>query len=217
MRNNETGEVELVVGTRRLLSAFFILVVLGAVLFAMGYVLGQNSRQPGQVASGAPVTPIPADSRPQPASALAAPPAAATPVEPAQTTPAADTAAPPPAEAPPQPVTQPARETEPPPAPPVREPVREPARPAPQPAPLTVTGGEAAPGAYWQVIATASPQTAQSYLQTLKDKGLPVSLSPGPNNLTRVLVGPYSDAASMGRAKTELEGIGFTHLGTFRK
>jgi cell division septation protein DedD len=44
--------------------------------------------------------------------------------------------------------------------------------------------------------------------QSLLDKGLPASLSPGPNNLTRVLVGPYRDTSSMGRAKTELEAAG---------
>jgi cell division septation protein DedD len=46
-------------------------------------------------------------------------------------------------------------------------------------------------------------------VQTLKDKGFPAALSPGPNNLTRVLVGPYTDTAAMGRAKTALENAGF--------
>ena len=43
MRNNETGEFELVVGNRQLLSGFFIVVLLFAVAFAMGYIFGQNS------------------------------------------------------------------------------------------------------------------------------------------------------------------------------
>ena len=43
MRNNETGEFELVVGNRQLLSGFFIVVLLFAVAFAMGYIVGQNS------------------------------------------------------------------------------------------------------------------------------------------------------------------------------
>ena len=43
MRNNETGEFELIVGNRQLLSGFFIVVLLFAVAFAMGYVVGQNS------------------------------------------------------------------------------------------------------------------------------------------------------------------------------
>ena len=34
-------------------------------------------------------------------------------------------------------------------------------------------------------------------------------MSPGPNNLVRVLVGPYNDTQSMGKAKTDLENAGF--------
>ena len=40
MRNNETGEFELVVGNRQLLSGFFIVVMLFGVFFAMGYIVG---------------------------------------------------------------------------------------------------------------------------------------------------------------------------------
>src|SRR5436189_1143551 len=73
MRNNETGEFELVVGNRQLLSGFFIVVLLFAVSFAMGYVVGQNSPRGGksqpETASAAPVSLTPADSRPQQAAA----------------------------------------------------------------------------------------------------------------------------------------------------
>ena len=50
---------------------------------------------------------------------------------------------------------------------------------------------------------------AEAMRQTLKDKGFPAVLSPGPNNLIRVLVGPFSDTQSFGRAKTDLENAGF--------
>ena len=43
MRNNETGEFELLVGNRQLLSGFFIVVLLFAVAFSMGYIVGRNS------------------------------------------------------------------------------------------------------------------------------------------------------------------------------
>jgi cell division septation protein DedD len=33
-------------------------------------------------------------------------------------------------------------------------------------------------------------------------------VSPGPNGLTRVLVGPYRDTQALGKAKTELEAAG---------
>ena len=45
--------------------------------------------------------------------------------------------------------------------------------------------------------------------QTLKDKGFKSRSLPAPSNLTRVLVGPYSDTPSLGRAKTALETAGF--------
>ena len=48
MRNNETGEFELVVGNRQLLSGFFIVVLLFAVAFAMGYVVGRELAALGQ-------------------------------------------------------------------------------------------------------------------------------------------------------------------------
>ena len=72
MRNNETGEFELVVGNKQLLSGFFIVVLLFAVAFAMGYVVGQNTQRPARLASeGGPASSAAntaADSRPQPAS-----------------------------------------------------------------------------------------------------------------------------------------------------
>ena len=37
MRNNETGEFELVVGNKQLLSGFFVVVVLFALTFVMGH------------------------------------------------------------------------------------------------------------------------------------------------------------------------------------
>src|SRR5882672_6372452 len=101
MRNNETGEFEVVFGNRQLLSGFFIAVLLFAVAFAMGYVVGENSRSARSktdvAGAGAP-GPAPVETRPQPASAAPANPPAAAPAQPA----AADTT--------PQPTTQPSRE-----------------------------------------------------------------------------------------------------------
>ncbi|MBZ5619531.1 MAG: SPOR domain-containing protein [Acidobacteriia bacterium] len=216
MRNNETGEFELVVGNRQLLSGFFIVVLLFAVAFAMGYVVGENSRSakaqteaPGTAANPA----APAEMRPQPASAAPANPPAATPAQPA------DSGQPSTVDSTPQPTTQPAREVPPPTreGPPAAREVPPPAREAPRPArevkPAATAEAEppaeAPPGSYWQVLATANQDSAQNVLQSLKDKGFPVSLGPGPNNLTRVLVGPYRDTAALGRAKTDLESAGF--------
>jgi cell division septation protein DedD len=180
MRNNETGEFELVVGNGQLLSGFFIVILLCAVMFAMGFVVARAKYQQEASNSSAPTSAgsmraLPISPPPQtPASADA-------PVEPAApppvvTTPPADTATPP----------------------------QEPANSA-----QTQEAPAAPEGSYWQVIATKNQDSARTMLQTLRDKGFPAYLSPGPNNLTRVLVGPYSDTGNMGRAKTELESAGF--------
>src|SRR5271169_3028426 len=115
MRNNESGEFELVVGNKQLLSGFFIVVLLFAVAFAMGYVVGQNTQRPVKLASeGGPVSTAAntaADSRPQPAS-----PVSPVPVSSAPPPDAAAGQQPPPdpaAQSTPQPTTQPAQAAQP--------------------------------------------------------------------------------------------------------
>src|SRR5260370_42472708 len=108
MRNNETGEFELVVGNKQLLSGFFIVVLLFAVAFAMGYVVGQNTQRPAKLASdGAPasVANTAADSRPQPASPLPVPESSTPPAPSAATGPQPPPAAA--AQSPPEPTHQP--------------------------------------------------------------------------------------------------------------
>ena len=194
MRNNETGEFELVVGNRQLLSGFFIVVLLFAVAFAMGYIFGQNSPRSARL------QPEPAsaafaagDARPQAASPASPAVPASQPPSP-ETAQAADGATPNAPVPEPQPTTQPARES----------PAAAPAPPPPPPAAPV----EAAPGTYWQVMAVNHAE-AVVVAKALKDKGFPASTAPGPNNLMRVLVGPYNDTQSMGRAKTQLENAGF--------
>jgi len=208
MRNNETGEFELVVGNTQLLSGFFIVVLLFAVAFAMGYVVGQNAPRSAKVASdtasASPVTPA-QEARPLPASPVPQPPPQP-----------ADPAAQPPADGQPQPSTQPARDPDNPPA--AIAPAPATAASAPPAASATasiatassrlVPAADLPPGSFWQLMAVRQPE-AEAMRQTLKDKGFPAMLSPGPNNLTRVLVGPFSDTQSFGRAKTDLENAGF--------
>jgi cell division septation protein DedD len=201
MRNNETGEFELVVGNKQLLSGFFIVVLLFAVAFAMGYVVGPNTQRPAKLASeggsssgaanGA------ADSRPQPASPAAPVPVSSTP-------PAPDAAAgQTPTDSAPQPTTQPTTQ------PSQGSQPAAPEKPAAAPAATgIVASSELPPGSFWQVLAV-KPEVAEAMRSTLKDKGFQVALTPGTNNLTRVLVGPYNDSPSLGRAKTELETAGF--------
>jgi cell division septation protein DedD len=190
MKNTDTGEFELVLGNRQLLSGFFIVVLLFGVAFAMGYIVGRNS-SPSKLQTEA--TPAAAatsrESRAEPASGT---PAASSP----EPTPApAAEAAPTSRETAPEKTESAApaasRETT--------------AAPAEAPAPAAA---EAPPGSFWQVIATSNRTAAEALQQSLKDKGFPVTLGPGPNNLVRVLVGPYTDTQSMGRAKTQLEAAG---------
>ena len=192
MRNNETGELEFVVGNRQIMSGFFIVVLLFAVGVAMGYFLGQNSpRSAKMVPETAAAAPAGAtDGRPQPAA----------PSQPAsqQTPPAAAGDQQTPAETSPEPSTQP-----------VRDPsaAAPPAEPSAAPA---VT--EAPPGAYWQVMAVQGKSDADVVVRTLKNKGFPATVSPGTKGLTRVLVGPYPERTALGRAKTDLEAAGFNGL-----
>jgi cell division protein FtsN len=216
MRNSETGEFELLVGNRQLLSGFFIVVLLFAVAFSMGYIVGRNSSPSGktqtETASSSGAASQTAETHPQPvAPAPAASGAPDATTGPGGTPPADAAQGAPPADTSPQPSTQPERGPGPggtpaapgpggTPAPTVAPP---PGAPSPAGAPP-----EAAPGTYWQVLATASQTSAEAMRQTMKDKGFPASLQPGPNNLIRVLIGPYTDKQSLGRAKTELENAG---------
>jgi len=189
MKNNETGEFELVLGNRQLLSGFFIVVLLFGVAFAMGYIVGRNSSpSPKQQAETTGETPAAKEPRRE---APAAPPAAAPEETPAETkaTETSPARRETPAETPSPAAPSASRET------------------AATSAPDT-PAADAPPGSYWQVIATSNRTAAAALQQSLKDKGFPVTLGPGPNNLVRVLVGPYSDTQSMGRAKTQLEASG---------
>ena len=198
MRNNETGEFELVVGDRQLLSAFFIVVLLCAVAFAMGYVVGQNAPRSGKTTAES--TPPPqsssgVDARPQPLAPAPVP----------QATPASTAEAAAPPDASPQPTTQPSQGSE-----PIKQTAKtEPAAPAAgSPTPAGLIAPEELPaGNFWQVMAVGQP-TAEMMRTTLKDHGFNVILSPGSKGLIRVLVGPYPDTQAMGKAKTELEASG---------
>jgi hypothetical protein len=185
MKNNETGEFELVLGNRHLLSGFFIVALLFGVAFAMGYIVGRSSIPSPKMQAEAASASTP-ESRPQPAA-----PAAAAPTPQASETPNTG-AQQPAADVPAQPQTQPAKDG------PAATPPPEASAP---PAPAEDSG------TYWQVSAV-SQNTADIFAKALRDKGFPVSLSPGPKNLTRVLVGPYPEG-QLGRAKSELENAGF--------
>jgi cell division septation protein DedD len=191
MKNNETGEFELVLGNRQLLSGFFIVVILFAVFFVMGYIVGRNSSpatgrigagdQPGSGTASA------SDARPQPSGAPVQPPPQAAPAstaaEPAKDSPSESKSPTPPARDP-----EPKTET---------------------PASASSASAEPAPGEIYLQVMAVKQEEAEIVARTLKDKGFPSSTAPAPKGLTRVLVGPYTDGAALGKAKAELENAGF--------
>ncbi len=186
MKNRETGEFELVVGNAQIIGGFFIMALLLAVFFALGFIVARAKYQQEPATVTAASTP---SSQPE------APAPSATP----SPTPSASGAAPPP-----ETKSEPAAAG----APPADTAVAAaPAKsePAPEPA-------EAPQGTYWQVTSTSDPAAARAMLQSMKDLGLPASLSPGPNNFTRVLVGPYTDNATLAKVKTQLENAGLHPL-----
>jgi cell division septation protein DedD len=197
MRNKETGEFELVVGDKQLLSGFFIGVLLLAVVFAMGYVLGRGT--PKSASVGEPAAPpnsasegrSPAVASAQrPSTPDANPPVMNPDVNRPDETPAAEQA--------PQPTTVPARE------------VSAPEPPAPK-AQSPAPAAEPPTGSYWQVHA-GSQTSAEAMAQTLKNQGFPAITRPGRDSLTVVWVGPYLDKASLTKAKKRLEDAGMTNL-----
>jgi cell division septation protein DedD len=198
MRNNES-EFELVLGNRQLLSGFFVVALLFGVAFAMGYIVGRNSI-PSPKAPAEATAPAPAASqnRPQPAPPEPKPPEQQPPA------PGDDTAAAPgtQAAAEPEPATQPAKDGPAAPAPSTHD------DPGPTVLPPAKGLAEPQPGTYWQVTAIPQPE-AEIFAKVLRNKGFRVSLTQGTKNLTRVLVGPYPDRESLGRAKSDLEGSGF--------
>jgi cell division septation protein DedD len=170
----------------------------------MGYVVGQNSPRSAKLAAeAASVSSQPAVSdspRPAPAAQNPQPQTPAQPAEGLQ---------PPPSDAqqPPQPTTQPAGADA---APAAQPPAANGAQPAPAaPASAYPAPPSAPAGSYWQVIAVSQPDIDVFY-KTLKDRGFPTWVEPASaKGLMRVLVGPYKDRESMGKAKDEIEKLGF--------
>src|SRR5579871_646382 len=186
MKNNETGEFELVLGNRQLLSGFFIVVILFAVFFVMGYIVGRNTTPSTQLAANRDSTSGAAASSGRPAATGSAPapqiPPASDPAK--EESAGRDSAA--------QPIEQPAAKTEPPAA-----------------APVAAAPAEPVPGENYLQVTSVKQDVAETVAKTLKDKGFPTVLSPGPQGKTRVLVGPYPDLAKLGQAKSDLEHLGF--------
>jgi len=205
LARNDEGEFELVLGNRQLISVFLIVVILLAVLFSMGYIVGRNSsavvadvtRTNTEKAAKPIVVERATDS--STASNPASSPASSPSAEPANSKP---TAAGPPVTHPEKPASTAAS---PPPPVPAKETKPQVLTPS---APASATG-EPPPGQYWQVVATSRPD-AEIISEALGKKGFRSIVAPGPrDNLFRVLVGPFKDSATLAQGRADLEASGF--------
>ncbi len=201
MPRNEEGEYELILDNKKLLSIFFVVVVLLGVGFTLGFVLGRSS---GQVAAGLPES---ASEKAPPEKA-----AAKTPGEPpASPAPSPrDTGKPDPAgaSAPPPAETTPARATERATRAAEKEPEARPKKESAGTVPYR-TGVPPAGSAFIQV-ASVSRSDAEMEATTLAEKGYPTWVAPGDkDDVFRVLVGPFTETAGLSKAKASLEQLGF--------
>lgn len=186
------NEHELVLGNKQLLSAFFVVVVLLAVFFTMGYTIGRNSGAPAKsdVAKDATpnASPVP-DTTPRPiAPEPTAPTSSATPAP-------VETSEAPPVRAVPEAIKKSAPK------------VAETAAPSSETEAVAV---QSVPGhQYLQVMAVKRPE-ADKMVALLRKRGLPALIGESSKpELYRVLVGPFSDTPSLAKTKTTLKEFGF--------
>ncbi len=209
MSKNETGEFELVLGNKQLLSVFFIVVILLGVFFTMGYIVGRNSSPPPIEATNRKGVAAAEQRSPLIVDSPTAPPPSqiptATETKPAEETSKPSAAAPAPvAEKPKEPVTEA-----------VKEPVKEkekPRKPAEsEPAPPAVSsGGSPQKGQHFLQVQALPTDQAGLVAEVMRKKGFSAITEGVPNKpaLTRILVGPVTPA-SAGDMKDKLEAAGF--------
>jgi cell division protein FtsN len=201
MSKNETGEFELVLGNKQLLSVFFIVVILLGVFFTMGYIVGRNSSPPPLEASnrGAGTrSPLVVDSP-------TAPPPSQIPTA-TETKPPEEITKPTPIEPKPAVVEPPKPVVEEKPKPPVVE-KEKPRDKAPAP---VAAAAEAQKGQHYLQVQALPTEQAILVVEVMRKKGFPATTETVPTKpgLTRVLVGPIP-AASANEMKDKLEAAGF--------
>ena len=193
MPRNVDGEFEVLLGNRQLLSVFFIVVILLAVFFSMGYVLGRRASPRSTYAQLPSEAAIPAAKDQSSGFAEPASPGAAASAQTAVEEPPAGS----------EPVrtgTQPQQQM------PAAEPPKPPVAP---PAAVEVPSGPVEGQTYLQATAAKRPD-AELVASVLKKKGFPVVLAPGPSeSVFRVLVGPFADSDALAQARAGLETAGF--------
>lgn len=199
MSKNETGEFELVLGNKQLLSVFFIVVILLAVFFTMGFIVGRNSSPPQLEATNRKQdrSPLVVDSPNAPPPTQI--PSAATPMveDKKKPEPVVETKAP---EKAPEKAKEPEK--------PKEKEKKEPPPPPPPPADDNGGGAPAKGTHYLQVQALPTEQSAL-VMKVMRQKGFSVAAESVPGKpLTRILVGPVTPAAA-GEMRDKLDAAGF--------
>ncbi len=186
MPADETGDFELVLGNKQLLSVFFVMVVLLGVFFTMGYIVGRNTAEV-EVAA-APPEPLVVEAGGE------------------MTEPIAVAAAPDPT--PSQPETTEsleAAQAEPPPAPTYT--------PKPKPTPTSTSrsaASEPPTGTVFMQVAATSRTEADLLLEVLEGRGFQGRLASVPGqDLYRVLIGPLANASAVSETRSALQDAGF--------
>ena len=204
-KNDRPGE--LVLENRHLLLTFFAVVALCGIFFALGYIVGRNTLSPTASASAAPTeTTAAASAKPSPM-----PPAVYLNREAPETTPAEEPSASGTDLSFYQSVEQSPEAKLAPPESPSTPPVSEPAPPAPEPPALSEPVLQQPPaGILVQVSALGRREDADTLVQLLKERNLPVLVMAGTNDpFFHVMVGPYQNEDEAQRGKKLLERDGF--------
>jgi cell division septation protein DedD len=205
MAKNETGEFELVLGNKQLLSVFFIVVILLGVFFTMGYIVGRNSaplplEATNRKPDGRPPLIVESPNAPPPSQIPAAQETKPTVVE-----------TPKPVDPPkPEPKPEPKVEEKQKPAPEKpKEKEKEKEKPAAE-VPVANTGGSPRRGGHYLQIQALPSDQATLVIEVLRKKGFAAATESVPNKpgLSRVLVGPI-EPGTASEVKDKLEQAGF--------
>ena len=193
-------DVEVTLGTGKLLGLFFGMVVVCAIFFGLGYSMGKSAAPSGSLVNDATPSSVQAAAKPT-AARTPTPDAAATPATTSQAdltfyksteqkevtaklTPVAETKAPAPASA---------------------------AAPAAKPAPAPEMHSGA--GYVVQVAAVAKQEDAEALADALRKKSYPVFvMSSGSDKLVRVQIGPFAELKQAEDMKAKLAGDGYNAI-----
>jgi cell division protein FtsN len=202
MSPREEEEFELILGNKQLLSLFFLVVVLFGVFFSFGYTVGygrgENSRT-REVAAAEPVD-EPAGKVQLPATLLEDAPKTPEPSPEPETPPVVAQTVP--AKEKPNPATQPLSKAEPPPP-----------RSSPPPAPAPPASSASADGPlHLQISAVRVEKDAEAFVQQLRSKGHPASVSNRGDGWYRIIVGPFNDEAAASAYQKRLRADGVESL-----